>query len=218
MAINVTRWTICLLVLLSILPSVLGLYFYIEGSEQKCFTEELPKETVVIADYEAQEWDEDRQTFVDNPAIALEAIAEELNGNRIFSQKIPRKGQFKFTSAESGEHAICIFASTASWFSSTKTRVNFELTIRDMHDLASEAKEGTLSDLAQRVRELNLKVADIRREQSYLREHEQAFRDKSEATNSHTVTWTIVQLVVIGLTCATQLRSLRVFFESKKLV
>jgi hypothetical protein len=48
MAINVTRWSICLLVLLSILPSVFGLYFYLEGSEQKCFTEELPKETMVI--------------------------------------------------------------------------------------------------------------------------------------------------------------------------
>jgi len=47
MAINVTRWSICLLVLLSILPSVFGLYFYLEGSEQKCFTEELPKETMV---------------------------------------------------------------------------------------------------------------------------------------------------------------------------
>ena len=47
MAINITRWSICLLVLLSILPSVFGLYFYLEGSEQKCFTEELPKETMV---------------------------------------------------------------------------------------------------------------------------------------------------------------------------
>src|SRR4051794_5298097 len=47
MAFNVTRWSICLLVLLSILPSVFGLYFYLEGSEQKCFTEELPKETMV---------------------------------------------------------------------------------------------------------------------------------------------------------------------------
>lgn len=47
MAINKTRWAIALLVLLSILPSVFGLYFYLEGSEQKCFLEELPKETLV---------------------------------------------------------------------------------------------------------------------------------------------------------------------------
>ena len=33
--------------LLSVLPSVFGLYFYLEGSEQKCFSEELPKETIV---------------------------------------------------------------------------------------------------------------------------------------------------------------------------
>jgi hypothetical protein len=47
MAVNKTRWAIALLVLLSILPAVFGLYFYLEGSEQKCFLEELPKETLV---------------------------------------------------------------------------------------------------------------------------------------------------------------------------
>jgi len=48
MSSNITRWTICLLLILSVLPTVFSLYFYLEGSEQKCFTEELPKETVVI--------------------------------------------------------------------------------------------------------------------------------------------------------------------------
>ena len=47
MPVNKTKWAIALLVLLSILPSVFGLYFYLEGSEQKCFLEELPKETLV---------------------------------------------------------------------------------------------------------------------------------------------------------------------------
>jgi hypothetical protein len=47
MAFNTTRWGICLLMLLSVLPSVFGLYFYLEGSESKCFIEELPKETMV---------------------------------------------------------------------------------------------------------------------------------------------------------------------------
>jgi hypothetical protein len=48
MAFNITRRTIALLVLLSILPSVFGLYFYLEDTEQKCFIEELPEGTMVI--------------------------------------------------------------------------------------------------------------------------------------------------------------------------
>lgn len=42
------RWTITLLVLLSILPSVFGLYFYLQDSDEKCFIEELPQQTMVI--------------------------------------------------------------------------------------------------------------------------------------------------------------------------
>ncbi|OAQ29671.1 hypothetical protein K457DRAFT_137551 [Linnemannia elongata AG-77] len=219
MAINVTRWSICLLVLLSILPSVFGLYFYLEGSEQKCFTEELPKETMVIGEYTAEEWSEEHNKFIHNKEVGIEVIVDELpSGNRIYSQKLSPKGQFKFTSAESGQHAICLFTSTAGWFSSTKIRLNLDLAIRDIMDDATEASEGTLSDLAQRVRELNHKVNDIRREQSYLRDHEREFRDKSEATNGHTVTWTIVQLVVLAITCAWQMRHLRGFFEARKMI
>ncbi|KAF9188747.1 emp24p/erv25p- protein [Haplosporangium sp. Z 767] len=219
MAFNVTRWTICLLVLLSILPSVFGLHFYLEGSEQKCFTEELPKETMVTGDYTAEEWQEDKQKFVQNKDVLIEVLVDELpEGNRVFSQKLKPQGQFKFTSAESGEHAICVFATSAGWFSSTKIRFTLDLSIRDILEDATEAPEGTLSELALRVRELNHKVGDILREQSFLREHEREFRDKSEATNGHTVTWTIVQLVVLAVTCAWQMRHLRGFFESRKMI
>ncbi|ORZ28821.1 emp24/gp25L/p24 family/GOLD-domain-containing protein [Lobosporangium transversale] len=218
MAINITRWTLGLLMLLSILPSVFGIYFYLEGAEQKCFTEELPKETVVTGVYTAEEWNEAQQKFVVNKELQLEVIVEEMpDGNRIHSQKLPPKGKFKFTSAESGQHNICLFASTAGWFSSTKIRLNLDLAVRDLSE-ESDLGEGTLSELAQRVRELNYKVSDIRIEQSYHRDHEREFRDVSERTNSRTVTWTIVQLVVLGITCTIQLRSLRKFFETKKLV
>ncbi|KAG0206243.1 emp24p/erv25p- protein [Mortierella sp. GBA30] len=219
MAISITRWTIGILVLLSILPSVFGLYFYLEGSEQKCFTEELPKETMVTGVYTAEEWNEDTQKFVTNKEVQLEVVVDEMpSGNRVYSHKLAPQGKFQFTSAESGEHAICLFTSTAGWFSSTKIRLTLDLAVRDIMDDATEAPEGSLSELAQRVRELNQKVADIKREQSYLREHERVFRNQSEATNAHTVTWTIVQLVVLGIACTTQLRSLRKFFEAKKLV
>ena len=50
------------------------------------------------------------------------------DGNRIFSQKLTPKGRFKFTSAESGEHSICFFASASGWFSSTKIVCSYSLT------------------------------------------------------------------------------------------
>ncbi|KAF9949382.1 emp24p/erv25p- protein [Mortierella alpina] len=219
MSFNSTRWTIGLLMLLSILPSVFGFYFYLEGSEQKCFTEELPKETMVTGVYHAEEWNEETQKFVNNKEVKLEVTAEEMPaGNAVYNHKLSSQGTFKFTSAESGEHIICFTTSTAGWFSSTKIRLTLDMTVRDLLDDATEASEESLSDLAQRVRELNHKVADMRREQLYLRDHEKNFRDKSESINSQTVLWTLVQLAIIGGASSTQLHSLRRFFEAKKLV
>jgi len=219
MAINTTRWSIALLVLLSILPSVFGLYFYLEGSEQKCFTEELPKETVVTGHYTAEEWNEEKQKFVLNKDHGIEVVVDELPaGNRVYSQKLNPEGQFKFTSAESGEHSICIYTSSSGWFDSSKTRVTLDMSIRDILEDDDTSPEDTVNELVRRVRELNHKVGDIRRDQAYLRDHEREFRDKSEATNGHTVTWTIVQLVVLAVTCAWQMRHLRVFFEARKMI
>ncbi|KAI1311935.1 emp24p/erv25p- protein [Mortierella claussenii] len=218
MAINIARWSLGLLMLLSILPSVFGLYFYLEGSEQKCFTEELPKETMVTAHYTAEEWSDDAQKFLLNKDIVIEVLVDELpSGNRVFSQRLSPKGKFSFTSAESGEHGICLFASTSGWFSSTKIRVTFDMAISDILD-GTETSDETLSDIAQRVRELNQKVNDISREQSYLRLHEQDFRDVSEVTNGRTITWTIVQLIILAITCAWQMRHLRGFFEARKMI
>jgi len=75
-----------------------------------------------------------------------------------------------------------------------------------------------LANWLKRVRDLNNRIADIRREQSYQREREAEFRDQSELTNSRVVYWTLVQLVILGVTCLWQMRHLKHFFEAKKLV
>lgn len=48
-------------------------------------------------------------------------------------------------------------------------------------------------------------------------EREAEFRDQSETTNARVVRWTLLQLVVLGLTCAWQLSHLRAFFIKQKL-
>ncbi|KAF9428913.1 MAPK protein hog1 [Podila epigama] len=172
-----------------------------------------------LGDYTAHEWVEEHQKYILNKDVVLEVVVELMPfGERVYSHKLAPSGRFQFTTADAGQHVICLFTSTAGWFSSTKLKVELAMDISDMMEHSADVPEGSLSEMTLRVRELNNKVGEIRREQWYLREHEKSFRDKSEATNSHTVTWTIVQLVILGVTCATQLRSLRKFFETKKLV
>jgi p24 family protein alpha len=90
-----------------------------------------------------------------------------------------------------------------------------------------------LGDLVQRVRDLNGRLADIRREQifqrvslyvssnrpmlTHVKEREAEFRDQSESTNARVVRWSIIQIVVLGVTCAWQLSHLRAFFIKQKL-
>jgi len=64
---------------------------------------------------------------------------------------------------------------------------------------------------------LNSRLNDIRREQVFQREREAEFRDQSESTNAKIVRFTLVQLAVLGVTCAWQLSHLRSFFIKQKL-
>ena len=50
-----------------------------------------------------------------------------------------------------------------------------------------------------------------------LQEREAEFRDQSESTNARVVRWTLIQLAVLGVTCAWQLSHLRAFFIKQKL-
>ena len=48
-----------------------ALYFYIDGPSQKCFFEELPKDTLVVGSYKATQWNEQSRTYVDNPEMVI---------------------------------------------------------------------------------------------------------------------------------------------------
>ena len=74
-----------------------------------------------------------------------------------------------------------------------------------------------MSELSAKLRDLNQKLEDIRREQQYQREREANFRDLSELTNSRAVWYSIGQIVVLVATCAWQLSYLRAFFIKQKL-
>ena len=73
-----------------------------------------------------------------------------------------------------------------------------------------EQDRSHVSELAAKVRDLNQKLEEIRREQQYQREREANYRDLSEATNGRAVWYSIAQIVVLVTTCAWQLRHLRV--------
>lgn len=75
-----------------------------------------------------------------------------------------------------------------------------------------ESEQGHVQDLASKVRELNKKLEDIRKEQQFQREREHDFRTLSDKANSRAMYWSILQVVVLLGTCYWQMSTLRVSF------
>jgi p24 family protein alpha len=164
------------------------------------------------------------------------------NDHRVVSQRGSSTGKFTFTAAEHGDHKICFTPSSNSgksnWLSLSHPnggiRLSLDMAIGETSAIESSDKN-KLEDLASRVKDLNARLNDIRREQVFqrvrplyfcplpsfktncaLKEREAEFRDQSE-TNARVVRWILLQLVVLGVTCAWQLSHLRSFFIKQKL-
>jgi hypothetical protein len=65
------RSAISLLSLSALLIPVQSLYFYIEGTNPKCFFEELPKDTLVVGHYSAEEFNLDLNRYVKNDNLNM---------------------------------------------------------------------------------------------------------------------------------------------------
>lgn len=95
--------------------------------------------------------------------------------HRVINTKGSSDGRFTFSAADSGEHRICFTPShvtTGGWLSSGQSVGGVKLTL----DLATgetsqveSADKGKISDIVQKVKDLNAKLLDIRREQVFQR-------------------------------------------------
>ncbi|KIY48134.1 hypothetical protein FISHEDRAFT_43856 [Fistulina hepatica ATCC 64428] len=194
-----------------------ALHFYLDANEKRCFIEELPTDTVVEGSYRALEWDDSKQAYVENPDLSIYVEVEEMDtGEEVVKTKGPHEGRFTFTSHDAGDHAVCLSTQYESWFASTHIRLYLDIVVGQTRPDV-EHDRSHISELSAKVRDLNNKLEDIRREQQYQREREADFRDLSEATNSRAVWYSLAQIVVLLATCAWQLRHLKNFFEDRKM-
>lgn len=122
----------------------------------------------------------------------------------------PPEGKFTFTSHDAGDHSICLGTNyTSGWFTKRHIRMYLDINVgAAKHDQEHDRKH--VGDVAQKLRDLNAKLEEIRREQQYQREREADFRNLSESTNSRAAWYTIFQIIVLLATCAWQMNHLTV--------
>lgn len=98
------------------------------------------------------------------------------NDHRVISQRGGSSGRFTFTAAEAGEHRMCFTPSSNSgrqgWLSTAHPnggiRLTLDLAIGESSEIESTDKD-KLQDIQARIRDLNARLQDIRREQVFQR-------------------------------------------------
>ncbi|KAL5120493.1 emp24p/erv25p-related protein [Pleosporales sp. CAS-2024a] len=218
-------WKPSVLVAAALALPTQALHFYLDGAVQKCFYEELPKDTMVVGHYHAEIWSDQTKSFLDSNDVGVFVTVEETfdNNHRIVAQRGKQKGKFTFSAADSGQHRICFtpqnVASGGGWLGTGvhgTVRFTLDMAIGESSKIESADKD-KVQTLVSRIQDLNARLNEVRTEQVFQRGREVEFRDQSERTNSRVVRWTIIQLVVLGVTCAWQLSHLRAFFIKQKL-
>jgi len=206
-----------------------ALFFYLEASTRPiCFYEELPRDTLVVGNYTALMWSHEIGKYTDVPQLGITITVDETfnHDHRIVNSRGAATGKYTFTAAENGVHRICFSAANAVESHHYKpypphnphaaVKFSLDTVIGETSKLESNDK-GKLRDIVDRVKDLNNRLVDIKREQAYQREREAEFRDQSESTNARVVRWCLIQLAVLGATCVWQLSHLRAFFIKQKL-
>eukprot|EP01113_Clastostelium_recurvatum_P006620 TRINITY_DN1300_c0_g1_i1.p1 TRINITY_DN1300_c0_g1~~TRINITY_DN1300_c0_g1_i1.p1 ORF type:complete len:216 (+),score=35.38 TRINITY_DN1300_c0_g1_i1:143-790(+) len=214
---KVSIFGLSLALLLICLSQCSAIYFEISGGAEKCFLEEVPRDTLVIGDYKV----EDSATPVGTPSnLGLTVRIIDPENNPISDRSYPSSGRFAFTTQIGGEHQVCVSTNSSRWFGpAVKARIYMDIESGvAANDYDAIAKAEHLTSLEISVRRLNDRVAAIRKEQAYQRGREITFRNTSESTNARVMWWSVLQLVVLVASGVFQMRHLKSFFKAKKLV
>ena len=62
--------------LFTLLSPAYSLYFYLEGSQTRCFLEDLPKDTLVVGQFKAEEWNSERNVYSVNSNIGIKITVD----------------------------------------------------------------------------------------------------------------------------------------------
>lgn len=184
-------------VLAAIVPTQ-ALYFFFDGNSPKCFYEELPKDTLVVGmpflpptlkpinqrlllsfvgKYKAEQYDQATHSFHTTPDLGMLVTVEEVfdHDHRVVNTRGSADGRFTFSAADSGDHRICFTPSHPApngWLSNGQPvggiKLSLDVAIGETSAIESTDK-GKISDIVQKVKDLNARLQDIRREQVFQR-------------------------------------------------
>ena len=133
--------------------------------------------TAILGHYKAEKFDSNSNSFLPNSGVEILVTVDEVfdNDHRVVNTKGAATGKFTFSAADSGDHRICFMPSIpggGGWLSGGQfvggIKLNLDLAIGETSQIESTDKS-KIQDIAQKVKDLNGRLQDIRREQVFQR-------------------------------------------------
>lgn len=127
--------------------------------------------------YKAEQYNAASSSFAVSNDLSVVVTVDETfdNDHRVVSTKGGSTGKFTFSAADSGDHRICFTPShpgASGWLSGGQLAGGIKLTL-DMAigetSMIESTDKGKISEIVQKVRDLNARLQDIRREQVFQR-------------------------------------------------
>ncbi|CAG0899422.1 unnamed protein product [Cyprideis torosa] len=202
-----------------VLSCVDGLYFHISEGERKCFLEDLPSDTAVAGEYKVELFHPQSNEFEPpGPDIGMHVEIQDAEEQVILSRLYSNQGRFVFTTQDPGEHSICLWSNSTSWFSGSLLRVHLDIKVGESAvDYKKIAEAEKLTEIELRLRQLMYHAEEITKEQNYQRYREEQFRATSESTSRRVLWWSVAQVLLLVGMGYWQMQHLKSFFMAKKL-
>ncbi|XP_062177448.1 transmembrane emp24 domain-containing protein p24delta3-like [Alnus glutinosa] len=189
-----------------------AIWLTVPPSKNKCVSEEIQNNVVVLADY---------IVVSDDPSHAIPTISAKVTspyGNTLHHVENATHGQFAFTAQEAGNYLACFWVDGSNP-GGGDVSVNLDwrtgIAAKDWESVARKEKiEGVELEL----RKLEGAVEAIHENLLYLKSREAEMRTVSETTNGRVAWLSIMSLGVCIVVSTMQLWHLKRFFQKKKLI
>ncbi|CAH1445181.1 unnamed protein product [Lactuca virosa] len=180
-------------------------------SGNKCVTEEIHNNVVVVGDYVVISDDHLHPT----PTISAKVTSPY--GNILHHKENITHGQFAFTSSEAGQYVTCFWPDLPNQGGALSVNIDWKIGVA-AKDWESVARKEKIEGVELELRKLEGAVEAIHDNLLYLKGREAEMRGVSEATNARVAWYSIFSLGVCILASCGQLWYLTRFFQKKKLI
>jgi len=179
--------------------NAIELTFWVDPQGTECFFEDVYKGDAVSGNFQV--------TTGGNMEVDFNVLTP--TGKSVMRLESSVEHMFEFTAEESGEFTFC-FSNTNTYHDMKS--ITFELNSDHPLDGANIADRDSVSQLQEKLRNLQLTVRDVQSTQRYLRNREVRHRNTTDSTNSRVLWWSVLEAVVIVALSAFQVYYIRSFF------